>query len=106
MYAIAEIKGFDTKIKEGEKITVPKIDTKEGENIIFDKVKLLRKDDKLKIGTPFLKHVKVHAEVLRHLKSKKIIVFKFKRRKRYKKKLGHRSQLTELLIKKIVEEES
>ncbi len=98
MYAVVEIQGFDTKVKTGQRITVPRVPYDEGEEIILEKVKLLRKNDKLLLGSPYLENVKVRAKVMRHLKGKKIIVFKFKRRKRYRVKRGYRSHLSELLI--------
>lgn len=98
MYAVVEIQGFDIKVKKGEKIKIPKIEAKEGEEIVLEKVKLLRHDDKLLLGNPYIENVKVRAKVLRHFKDKKVIVFKFRKRKRYRVKRGYRSQKSEIEI--------
>ena len=104
MIAVVEVQGFQFKVKEGEKIVVPKIEKEVGENVEIDRV-LLVENDEIIVGKPIVENYKVKARVLRHLKGKKVIVFKFKKRKRYHVKKGHRDHLTELLIEKIEKQE-
>lgn len=73
----------------------------EGKEIIFDDVLLLERDGKVEIGTPFLKEVKVIGKILKQGRGKKVIVFKVKKKKRYKVKKGHRQPFTEVEITKI-----
>lgn len=101
MYAVIETGGFQFTVKEGEKLKIPKIEAKPKEKISFDKILLISKDNDPVIGTPFIKGAKIEAEVLNHGKDKKIVVFKFKRRVKYRRKKGHRQDFTEVQIKKI-----
>ncbi len=101
MYAVIETGGFQFTVKEGEKLKIPKISAKPKEKISFDKILLISKDNDPIIGTPFIKGAKIEAEVLNHGKDKKIVVFKFKRRVKYRRKKGHRQDFTEVQIKKI-----
>lgn len=101
MYAVIETGGFQFTVKEGEKLKIPKIEAKSKEKISFDKILLISKDNDPIIGTPFIKGAKIEAEVLNHGKDKKIVVFKFKRRVKYRRKKGHRQDFTEVQIKKI-----
>jgi len=89
-------------VKPGDKIKVEKLDTKEGKEITFSDVLLLEKNKKLEIGTPKVKGVKVIGKVLKQGKAKKVIIFKYKAKKRYKVKKGHRQPFTEVEITKIV----
>ena len=89
-------------VSPGDKIKIEKIDKKEGQEIIFEQVLLVEKDKKVIIGTPLVKNCKVKARVLKQGKHKKIIVFKYKPKKRYKKKIGHRQPYTEVEIEDIV----
>lgn len=85
-----------------EKIVLPKVrGKKESSEVIFDEVLLLEKGNKLEIGTPLVKGVKVIGKVLRQGKRKKVIIFKHKPKKRYKLKKGHRQPFTEVEIKTI-----
>jgi large subunit ribosomal protein L21 len=88
-------------VSPGDKIKIEKLDAKEGEEVNFDQVLLLEKGKSLKIGDPFVKGAKVIAKVLRQDKAKKIVVFKYKPKKRYQKKKGHRQPFTEVEILKI-----
>lgn len=101
MLAVIEIGGKQYLVSPKQKIEVDKIDKKEGEEIIFDKVLLLQKEKKVEIGTPYIKGVKIKAKILAHKKGQKLIVFKYKPKKRYRKKRGHRQQFTEIEIKEI-----
>ena len=101
-YAVIEFKGFEYRVKENDVMTVQKVDKKEGENVEIDTVLLVRKGDKTLVGTPYVEGAKVIARVLGDCKTPKIIAFKFKRRKNYRRKKGHRQILTELKIEKII----
>jgi len=101
MFAVVNIAGQQFVVSENKKIYVPKLNAEPNSEIIFDTVLLLNNDNDTKIGTPYVNDVKVHAKVLEHLKDDKIIVFKKKRRISYKRKRGHRQQLTRIEITKI-----
>jgi len=103
MLAIIKTGGKQYLVKSGSQIKVEKLDKEQDQEIIFDKVLLLEKNKKLQIGTPFVKGAKVKAKILEHGKGKKVIIFKYKARKRYKVKKGHRQPYTEVEIKQILE---
>lgn len=102
MYAIVEIGAQQYKVEEGNKIYVHKLSKEEGSKIEFDRVLLVDNDGKVQVGTPVVAGAKIEATVLEDVKGDKVIVFKKKRRKGYKKKNGHRQQYTRIEIKKIV----
>jgi large subunit ribosomal protein L21 len=89
-------------VKKGDKIKIEKIDGKEGKEITFKEVLLLVKDKKVEIGVPLVKNAKVVGEILKQGRGDKVIVFKYKSKKRYKKKAGHRQPFTEIEIKDIL----
>jgi len=99
--AVIKTGGKQYLVKEGEKIKIEKIEKKEGEEVEFKEVLFLEKDGKVKIGKPFVEGAKVLGKVLKQGRSKKIIVFKYKPKTRYRKKKGHRQPFTEVLIEKI-----
>ena len=99
--AVIKTGGKQYLVKEGEKIKIEKIEKKEGEEIEFKEVLFLEKDGKVKIGKPLVEGAKVVGKVLKQGRSKKIIVFKYKPKTRYRKKKGHRQPFTEVLIEKI-----
>jgi large subunit ribosomal protein L21 len=101
MYAIMETGGLQFNVKEGEKLKVPKIEGKSGEKVSFEKVLLISKDGEAMIGTPYLSGAKIEAEVLEQGKGEKAIVYKFKKRVKYRRKTGHRQDFTEIEIKTI-----
>ena len=98
MYAIVEIAGQQFKVAKDQKVYVHRLQNEEGSKISFDNVLLVSNDDAVTIGAPAIKGASVTAKVLGHLKGDKVIVFKKKRRKGYKKKNGHRQYLTEIQI--------
>lgn len=100
MYAIVEIAGQQFKVAKDQKVFVHRLEEKEGSKVSFDKV-LLLDDGKVTIGAPVIENAVVTAKVLSHLKGDKVIVFKKKRRKGYKKKNGHRQYLSEIQIEGI-----
>ena len=102
MYAIVEIAGQQFKVQKDQKIFVHQLADKAGSKLEFDKVLLVDNDGKVDIGAPVIKGAKVKALVNDHVKGDKVIVFKKKRRKGYKKKNGHRQNFTSITIKDIV----
>ncbi|MCX7919203.1 MAG: 50S ribosomal protein L21 [bacterium] len=101
-YAIVETGGKQFRVMTGDLIKVEKLNAEIGTDIELDKVLLVSGDDKLEIGKPYVAQAKVVAEVTDQDKSKKIRVFKYKRRKKYRKLKGHRQAYTELKIKEII----
>ena len=102
MYAIVEIAGQQFKVEKDQQVFVHRLDAKEGDSIKFDDVYLIDDNGSITVGAPAISGAQVSASVLRHLKGDKVIVFKKKRRKGYKKKNGHRQYLTEVKIDGIV----
>lgn len=98
MLAVIKTGGKQYIVKPGDKLKVEKLEKKEGEEIIFSDVLLVEKNKKIEIGNPTVKEANVSAKVLRHAKGDKIIVFKYKPKKRYSKKIGHRQPFTEVEI--------
>jgi large subunit ribosomal protein L21 len=102
MYAIVEIAGQQFKVAKDQKVFVHRLPEQEGAKVSFDNVLLIGEGDKVTVGAPAIDGAQVGAKVLKHLKGDKVIVFKKKRRKGYRKKNGHRQSLTEILIEGIV----
>ena len=103
MYAIVEIAGQQFKVAKDQQLYVHRLENKEGESVTFDKVLLIDNDGKVNVGAPVISGATVTAKVVEHLKGDKVIVFKKKRRKGYKKKNGHRQYLTSIVIEGISE---
>ncbi len=102
MMAVIRTGGKQYLVSPGQKVKIEKIkNKKEGQEVIFDEVLLLEKNKKLEIGDPFVKGAKVTGEILREGKGKKVIVFKYKPKTRYKVKRGHRQSFIEVEIIKI-----
>ncbi len=102
MYAIVEIAGQQFKVEKDKKLFVHRLEAEQGDSLDFEKVLLVDNDGKIAIGTPTVKGAKVTAKVLEHVKGDKVIVFKKKRRKGYKKKNGHRQLFTQIQVETIV----
>jgi len=98
MYAIVEIAGQQFKVSKDLKVYVHRLADKEGDAISFAKVLLLDDNGTITLGAPAVEGASVEAKVLQHLKGDKVIVFKKKRRKGYKKRNGHRQSLTQIQI--------
>jgi large subunit ribosomal protein L21 len=98
MYAVIETGGKQYRVKEGDILEIEKLDAQEGEEIKFEKVLLYNDGENMKVGTPLVKNVQVLGTVLAQGKGKKIIVFKYKPKKNYRKKKGHRQPFTRVLI--------
>jgi large subunit ribosomal protein L21 len=101
MLAIIKTGGKQYKVSPGDKLKIEKVEKKEGEEIIFDQVLLVEKNNKVQVGTPLVKDAKVSGKVLVQGKADKIIIFKFKAKTRYRKKAGHRQPFSEVEITKI-----
>lgn len=102
MYAIVEIAGQQFKVENEKKLYVHLLEAAEGDSVDFDKVLLVDNDGQVAVGTPTVNGAKVTAKVLEHVKGDKVLVFKKKRRKGYKKLNGHRQQFTKIQIENIV----
>ncbi|CAM1371069.1 50S ribosomal subunit protein L21 [Tenacibaculum sediminilitoris] len=102
MYAIVEIAGQQFKVAKDQKVYVHRLQEAEGSKVTFDNVMLIEDEGNVTIGAPAIEGAGVTAKILGHLKGDKVIVFKKKRRKGYKKKNGHRQYLTEIQIEGIV----
>ena len=102
MYAIVEIAGQQFKVVKDQKVFVHRLATEEGKAVSFDNVLLIGDGNNITVGAPAIDGAQVGAKVLKHLKGDKVIVFKKKRRKGYRKKNGHRQALSEIIIESIV----
>ena len=102
MYAIVEIAGQQFKVEKERKVYVHRLPQDEGAEVSFDRVLLIDNDGVISIGAPVVEGAKITATVLKHLKGDKVIVFKKKRRKGYKKKNGHRQYLSQIQITEIL----
>ena len=102
MYAIVDIAGQQFKVEKERKIFVHRLEANEGDTIEFEKVLLLDNNGTVTIGAPLVSGAKVTAKVLSHVKGDKVIVFKKKRRKTFRKKNGHRQCFTQIQIESIL----
>lgn len=100
-FTIIETGGKQYKVSPGQKIKIEKINVKEGDNFIFDKVLLSVDGESVKIGTPYVEGAKVEGKILKQARDKKKIVFKYHSKTRYRKKKGHRQHYTEAEITKL-----
>ena len=98
MYAIIESCGKQYKVAEGDIVFFEKLDAEEGKKVTFDNVVFVSNEGKVQIGNPYVKGVKVEGKVVSHGKAKKIIVFKMKPKKNYRRKQGHRQPYTKVEI--------
>ena len=101
MYAIVETGGKQFRVQEGDVVFVEKLNAEPETTVTLDKVLLVSNADTINVGAPYVEGATVSAKVLAQGKAKKIIVFKFKPKKGYKRKQGHRQLYTKLQIEKI-----
>jgi large subunit ribosomal protein L21 len=101
MYAIIETGGKQYKVQEGDVLFIEKLDATEGESVTFDRVLAVSGGEGLVTGTPVISGAKVSATVEKHGRGQKIIVFKYKAKKNYRRKQGHRQPYTKVTIGKI-----
>jgi large subunit ribosomal protein L21 len=102
MFAVIKTGGKQFRVQVGDILDVEKLDLEEGKKVTFDDVLLIEDDKNTLIGTPVVEKAHVVGEVMENFKDKKILVFKKKRRKQYRKTTGHRQLLTRVKIEKIV----
>ncbi|MEW5693143.1 MAG: 50S ribosomal protein L21 [Candidatus Hydrogenedentota bacterium] len=101
MYAVIKTGGKQYKVSPGDNIFVERIDGKEGDVVEINEVLLIKDDKGVKVGNPFIQNTKVLAKIVEQKKDDKIIIFKYKRRTKYRRKRGHRQNYTKLVIDKI-----
>jgi large subunit ribosomal protein L21 len=102
MYAVFRTGGKQFRAEPGKKIRVPSLEIEPGESVTFDDVLLASDGSQVQVGAPTVEGAKVKAEVVRHGRDRKIIVFRRKRRKMMRRKQGHRQGFTELKIEEIL----
>ena len=101
MYAVVEIAGQQFKVQKDQKIFVHRLAAEAGQKLEFDRVLLIDNGGQISLGAPAIEGAKVTAEVVEHVQGDKIIIFRKKRRKGYKKKNGHRQSFTSIVISDI-----
>ena len=101
MYAIIESCGKQYKVAEGDVVFFEKLDAEEGKKVSFDKVVLVSDDKKVEVGAPYVKGVSVEGTVVANGKAKKVLVYKYKAKKNYRRTQGHRQPFTKVEITKI-----
>ncbi len=101
MYAIIETGGKQYKVEEGQVLFIEKLAANEGDVVTFDKVLFVNKDGKIAAGTPSVAGATVTGKVEKHGKGEKVIVYKYKAKKNYRRKQGHRQPFTKVVIEKI-----
>ena len=101
MYAVIQTGGKQYRVAEGDVVRVELLEKEPKENVVFDRVLLVAKDSDITVGQPVVQGAKVEAEVIRHDRAKKVIIFKKKKTKTYQRTQGHRQGYTEVRIKGI-----
>jgi large subunit ribosomal protein L21 len=101
MYAVIKTGGKQHRVSEGDVIAIEKINGSKGEQVVFDQVLMVGKEEDIRIGRPVVEGAKVVGEIIAQNKAAKLIVYKTKKRKGFQKKNGHRQQLTSMKIKEI-----
>ncbi len=102
MFAVIKTGGKQYRVEENNIIKIEKLESIEGEKIIFDHVLMVGDAAKATVGSPLIAGATVEAEVLKQMRDRKVIIFKKKRRQNYRRKLGHRQHLTIVRITKII----
>ena len=98
MYAIVSINGNQTKLMPDQVVEVPRLAGEPGQKLSFDQVLMVCDGDKITVGAPFLEGASLTAEVVEHFRGPKLRVFKFKRRREYRRRIGHRDSLTRIRV--------
>lgn len=101
VYAIIETGGKQYRVTQGDKLLIEMVDVEAGETFDVEKVLAVKKDGQLQVGAPFVEGASVRLKVEQHGKGKKIIVFKYKPKKNYRRKKGHRQPFTEVVVEEI-----
>lgn len=102
MYAIVESGGMQFKVEKDSRVFIPKLDAEPGTEVRLDRVLALNDGDNLHVGSPYVKEAQVKARVLVHARHEKLVVYKYKKRKNYRRKRGHRQDYSEVLITEIL----
>jgi large subunit ribosomal protein L21 len=102
MYAVFRTGGKQFRAEPGRRLLIPVLAAEPGDTVTFEDVLLAGDGDKVSVGLPLVSGASVKAEVLRHGRDKKVIIFKRKRRKNYRKKQGHRQGFTEIRVDQVV----
>jgi large subunit ribosomal protein L21 len=98
MYAIVNVNGTQTRVTKDEVIEVPHLAGEPGSTVTFDQILMVADGDKIAVGQPYVKGAKATAEVLEQFRGPKVKIFKFKRRREFRKRRGYRSELTRLRV--------
>jgi len=101
MFAVIKTGGKQYRVQKGDILQVERLDTEQGQTVVFDEVLLVQDGKNTLIGTPLVEKAQVKAEIIENFKDAKVVIFKKKRRKQYKKKTGHRQMLTRIKIEEI-----
>ena len=101
LFAIAETSGRQFLFKVNNYYDLDRINAKEKEKITLNNILLIRENNNVTIGTPYIKNAKIELEVMSHLRDKKIIVYKMRPKKKTRRKMGHRQELTRVMVKSI-----
>jgi large subunit ribosomal protein L21 len=101
MYAVIQSGGKQYTVRPGETLTVEKLDGDAGASVVLTDVLMVADGDAVTVGTPMVSGARVVAEIVEHGKAKKVVVFKYKPKIRYRKRTGHRQQFTRLTVKEI-----
>lgn len=102
MYAVVQTGGKQYTVSPGDLIKIEKLKGNPGDTVVLKDILLVNDDKETKVGTPFVENASVSAELVETAKDKKVIVFKFKRRKNYRRRKGHRQLMSVIKIKEIV----
>lgn len=98
MYAIVNINGNQTRVTPDELVVVPRLTGEPGATVTFDQILMVADGDKIKVGQPYVKGASLKVEVVEHFRGPKVRVFKFKRRREYRRRKGHRDERTRLRV--------
>lgn len=101
MFAVFQTGGKQFRAEPGRRIRVPSLAAEPGDTVTFDQVLLANDGEAVRVGTPTVEGASVRAEVVRHGRDRKLIVFKRKRRKGYRRKQGHRQGFTEIRVEEV-----
>ena len=101
MYAVIETGGKQYRVQNGDQICVEKLNVEDGAQVVFDKVLVCGEGADIKVGTPYLEGITVEGEAVESGKGKKVVIFKYKAKKDYRKKQGHRQPYTKVEIQSI-----
>lgn len=106
MYAVFQLSGFQYTVSEGDIIRVPRQAVEKGSSLDISEVLLIKDGESAQVGRPFVENAKVEAEVSGEGKDDKVLIYKYKRRTKYRRRQGHRQDYTELKINRIVAPQS